>query len=74
MLITNHQIENNAVEINFTATPGYYYHVENSLDLSDGNWNAIQTNILAFQVSMEVTNNINSDTEFFRVRKSENEL
>ena len=74
VLITNHQIENNVVEINFTATPGYYYHVENSLDLSDGNWNAIQTNILAFQVSMEVTNNINSDAEFFRVRKSENEL
>ena len=36
VLITNHQIENNAVEINFTATPGYYYHVENSLDLFDG--------------------------------------
>ena len=72
--INSHSFENDGIRLNFETIPGHYYHLENNFALASGTWNLVHSNQVAYQTAMQFTNSTLENVEFFRVRKSENEM
>ena len=72
--INSHSFENDGIRLNFETIPGHYYHLENNFALASDTWNLVHSNQVAYQTAMQFTNSTLENVEFFRVRKSENEM